>query len=97
MSASKVPVVNHSPQRAAFESDIGRRAHCDRSRDRNRQGYTLRHGSGCRTFGVHLILPALSPPRMSKFIRMVLEAAVMAVLADERCCRHGRENGHAGT
>ena len=31
-----------------------RRAHCDRSRHRNRQGYTLRRGSGCRTFGVHL-------------------------------------------
>ena len=32
------------------------RAHCDRSRHRNRQGYTLRRGSGCRTNGVHFIL-----------------------------------------
>src|SRR5215813_6926265 len=31
-----------------------RRTHGDRSRYRNRQGYTLRSGPGCPTFGVHL-------------------------------------------
>src|SRR5215469_14758402 len=31
-----------------------RRTHGDRSRYRNRQGYTLRSGSGCPTFGVQL-------------------------------------------
>jgi hypothetical protein len=34
---------------------------CDRSRHRNRQGYTLRRGSGCRTNGVHFTLPT-DPP-----------------------------------
>jgi hypothetical protein len=31
-------------------------AHIPTGTAANRQGYTLRHGSGCRTFGVHFTL-----------------------------------------
>jgi hypothetical protein len=37
-----------------FDSKSNQRLDGDRSRHRNPRGYTLKHGSGCRTIGVHL-------------------------------------------
>jgi hypothetical protein len=37
-----------------FDGRVNQRLNGDRSRHRNPRGYTLKHGSGCRTIGVHL-------------------------------------------